>query len=117
MMHEVENISSYIGIMNHGRIIANGTIEELKSTLNRGLIRLTVSGKTDVSLEDLEGFIASRNSVRNLIIDLQPDVRIEKAVSELTSRGFRLLDLEHVEPLLEDVFIELTKNIDSSPEK
>jgi ABC-2 type transport system ATP-binding protein len=108
MMHEVENISSYIGIMNRGRIIANGSIDELKNTLNRGFIRLTVSGRTDVSLEDLEGFISVRRERDSLIVEVEHDTPFDRVIEGISYKNLTLLNVEHIKPSLEDVFVEMT---------
>lgn len=112
-MEEVEEICSYITIMDHGRVIANGTKDELKALIEfeeKVVIDLSsvnytivdniknVSGVKDCTVNGKQLTVVSQKNSKNLsrIIDI-----ITNTDSEILSIGVE-------KPTLEGVFLTLT---------
>ncbi len=123
-MWEVEVICDYVAIINKGRIIAMGTVPELKRMVSREIpIEITSYAGKLVSEDDLEKIVKDALGIERVAVkmDKQGEVRIRilvengmednvvnKALEILRARGLRILEARVMEPSLEDVFIKLT---------
>lgn len=112
-MEEIEHICTRIGIIDHGKVIAEGTKEELKDIVtNKNTVIITVNngylvdedklrkinGVSNVSLDE--------NTVR---IDSNKDVsNLDKIILYFTDNNIAIKNLESKMPDLETVFLTLT---------
>jgi ABC-2 type transport system ATP-binding protein len=113
-MEEAEEICSRIAIMDHGKVIAEGTREDLVAlisdanilwvTLADGASRLdlealrAIPGVTRVELEERIVKVSSAREVKTL----------EPVILHFTSRGIPISNVESKVPNLETVFLSLT---------
>lgn len=113
-MYEAEALCDTIGIIDHGRIVAMGTTDELKRILNgdRGMVvdveipNLTESMVT--TLKALPGIGSiGQESATHLRVHLL-DGNFGDALSCLIANGARVAKVNTAEPTLEDVFLHLT---------
>ena len=112
-MEEVEHLCDRIYVMDHGKIIASGTKEDLKNLMGGDDI---VSLKTDIAsegfLKDLRGNLKVRNVDQkdgSITLMVQKDCDILSDIFEAASRnGVKLKSLDIKTPTLEDVFLYLT---------
>ncbi|WP_457742566.1 ABC transporter ATP-binding protein [Thermococcus sp.] len=89
-MEEAERLADRVAIMNEGRVIAVGTVGELKAMVGEKAV-------VHVELSDGEVLrVPSKN----------PEEEIAKVVERFAGRGIKLVKVE--EPTLEDVFVRLT---------
>ncbi|MEC1622210.1 ABC transporter ATP-binding protein [Bacillus mojavensis] len=112
-MEEAEAIVDRIMIMNEGKIIANGTKEELYNKVNKEMtysFQLANADKLNKNiLKDIEGVI------KVLFIEDELKVTVRKnqdplgeIIAELSVQGCRILNMSSQEASLETVFLELT---------
>lgn len=107
LLTEVEQVCDRVAVVDHGRVIASGTIAELLGAA--GAVRLRVTelgaeqraslrrfGQVDVNGEWM--------NVRDIAASAVPDV-----VAEVVRLGGRVHAVEPVHPTLEDRFLELLK--------
>jgi ABC-2 type transport system ATP-binding protein len=112
-MEEVEHLCDRIYVMDHGKIIASGTKEDLKNLMGGDDI---VSLKTDIAsegfLKDLRGNLKVRNVDQkdgSITLMVQKDCDILSDIFEAASKnGVKLKSLDIKTPTLEDVFLYLT---------
>ncbi|CAK4845559.1 unnamed protein product [Aphanomyces euteiches] len=112
-MEEVEEICTKIAIIDHGKIIAEGSKEQLKAIITNtkevwieaksvetlNIMRLKeINGVTAVSAEDNLIKIQSDTNVQNL----------NKIIQQLMKDNIEIRALEEKEPNLETVFLTLT---------
>lgn len=112
-MEEVEEICTKIGIIDHGKLITEGTSEELKNLItDRNNMEITTSNITKVKREEIIAIpgvidveivestvkIASRHEVNNL----------DKIINYFTSNNISIKNIESKVPDLETVFLTLT---------
>jgi ABC-2 type transport system ATP-binding protein len=112
-LEEAETLCSRIGIMDHGRILAEGTVAELKRILGEGTL-VVLTGEFDT--EDVKSFLYERSGAS--LVDLSEDrvmvsIRdVERGVSAFLQDVYGGdLQVEGValkEPNLNDLFIKLT---------
>ncbi len=118
ILAEVEATCDRIIIINHGKIVADGTSEELrKHSQGREILRLTVEG---VERDEFIKAVQEISTV-DLIDPLEQDGRYEiQSRPELSSRkhifslccskNWSLTELTPIQTKLEDIFHELTMN-------
>lgn len=112
-MEEVEEICTRIAIIDHGKIIAEGTKEQLQAiiTLTKD-IWIEVKDTESVEMEQLRE-LAGVNTVEleNHTVKINTDADrniLNKIIQQLTGSGTEIRALETREPNLETVFLTLT---------
>jgi ABC-2 type transport system ATP-binding protein len=113
-MEEADALSHRIAIIDHGRIIALGTPQELKSSIPGGyLLRLRFDRASDELVERLKA-LAHVREVRPLDhagVDLYTDrggALIPEIVNTVAAAGVELCDVHISEPSLENLFLHHT---------
>ncbi|MDF2502799.1 ABC transporter ATP-binding protein [Clostridium sp.] len=112
-MEEVEEISSRIIIMDHGEIIAEGTKEELKESIEGEKIYFievsdTSTIKTDeiFKIEGVRDIEIDKNIIK--ISTLKGVDNLDKLISFMIDSGLKINNLTSVPESLEMVFLKLT---------
>ncbi|MDI6619791.1 MAG: ABC transporter ATP-binding protein [Clostridiales bacterium] len=112
-MEEVEAICTKIAIMDHGKIIAEGTKEELKSIItNTNTILVTVGSAADIDENKLKQINGVKNIIINenvvKIIGMRDVNNLDKIILYFTGNHIPIKNLETQTPDLETVFLTLT---------
>ncbi|HBM79274.1 MAG TPA: export ABC transporter ATP-binding protein [Clostridiaceae bacterium] len=112
-MEEVEAICTKIAIMDHGKIIAEGTKEELKSIItNTNTILVTVGSAADIDENKLKQINGVKNIIVNenvvKIIGMRDVNNLDKIILYFTGNHIPIKNLETQTPDLETVFLTLT---------
>ena len=115
-MEEVEYLCERIGIIDHGELIACGTLKELRETIG-DRSRILVSMEED-RLHNLEiiTLLATLVSEKDILINenqltvfhKEPQVILSDLIQSLTKVGTKVTSVEIIEPNLESVFLHLT---------
>ncbi len=119
ILQEVEAISDKIVIINEGRIIADGTPEELRLTsadkvsfsIELKASRDTIEGAFADTADSMEvNFTGSSNDFCKFVINGSDYLQTQMMISEkLKNEGWQVKEFSPILPSLEDAFIELTK--------
>ena len=110
---EVEETCSRIAIMDHGRILAQGTLDELIKTIGEKVI-VRVEESSPLSFSEAIGSLANEGveliSAADDIVSLGVDDtdRIPKVMERLFSNNVQISDLKIHSPNLETVFLRFT---------
>lgn len=112
-MEEVEQICTKISIIDHGKIIAEGTKEELKSiVMDKSVVEITVDNINVVNEEKLKkinGVIGVSIDENKVKIDSRKEVmNLDKIILYFTENNISIKNLESKVPDLETVFLTLT---------
>jgi len=112
-MEEVEHLCDELAIIDHGRIIARGSVTEVLNRLASALIQLRLSNSVSVALEEA---LRALPGVKNVDVDGH-SVRIEsedplqtliRVLDSLRARGERATSVSLGAVNLEQVFLALT---------
>jgi ABC-2 type transport system ATP-binding protein len=115
-MEEVEYLCERIGIVDHGQLIALGTMGELRETIgDRSKIILTID-KDDSNIKKITATLTSLFSEKDLQIQenqvmvyhKEPQTILSDFIQSVTKAGTKVTSVDIVEPNLESVFLHLT---------
>ncbi|MBO4926627.1 MAG: ABC transporter ATP-binding protein [Clostridiales bacterium] len=111
-MEEVEQLADRIIIIDKGQLIAEGTVDELKSMIKKcEMIRIEAKGITDEDLDKiraLENIFTVEYDGKHLKIEAGKGNNVVEVIKVLQEKGYRMKNVYSEQPTLNDVFLELT---------
>jgi ABC-2 type transport system ATP-binding protein len=113
-MEEADKLCDRVAIMDHGKILALDTPDDLKRSVGADTIVTVKAGGDPEALADtftrlVEGVTRTRTIPGGVELHIQGSDRlVPRVVAAAESAGFSLADLSVAEPTLETVFIGLT---------
>ncbi|WP_163194158.1 ABC transporter ATP-binding protein [Clostridium thermarum] len=112
-MEEVEEICSRIGIIDHGKLIAEGTKEELKAIItDKNSFSITVDSTDRIKEEEIKAIqgVISVVIEENIIkINSHKEINnLDKVILYLSNKKIAIKNVESKAPDLETVFLTLT---------
>ncbi|MCK5758300.1 MAG: ABC transporter ATP-binding protein, partial [Clostridiales bacterium] len=112
-MEEAETLCDRIGIIDHGEILAEGTLEELQKTVSENeLLLIEVSGNLEElshRISTINGIIDSHIEDDGILVKHNGQKGILEAIVRHTAEiGSEIHKLESRMPNLEDVFLSMT---------
>jgi ABC-2 type transport system ATP-binding protein len=111
-LEEADELANRVGIIDEGRLVAEGTPEELKRKVGVDVIVARIDGDVEaarVAVADIDGVQHVDAVVEELVISTGDGTGTIGAVAvALHAAGVKLRDLTLRTPTLDDVFLELT---------
>ncbi|GAA0335187.1 ABC transporter ATP-binding protein [Bacillus carboniphilus] len=112
-MEEVEEICSRIAIVDHGRVIAQGTKEELTSLVSsEEKLVVDLSSVNYTVVEKIKEFHSVLECVVNgnqlVVIGKKGEQNVNRLIHTITESGLEILSLSIEKPSLESVFLTIT---------
>lgn len=115
-LDEADHLAHYIVVIDHGRVIARGTADELKTQIGGERLELTVAAGFDLqgALAALRphssGEMQCDSAHRHLTVPVKQGAQqLSSIVRDLDAAGVPLDDLALRRPTLDDVFLSLTR--------
>jgi ABC-2 type transport system ATP-binding protein len=113
-LDEADQLADRIAVIDHGRVIAEGTPGQLKRGVGQGAlhVRLLDGAQRDEAVPVLErvlgGPVHTEGDVSRLSVAAPDADRAADAVAELARAGVELADFSLSQPSLDEVFLALT---------
>jgi len=114
-LEEADELADTIAVVDHGRIIAKGTADELKSQVGGERIEVVVHRRdeiaraSDILVRICEGECSLDEHTRKLTVPAYGGAqRLVQVVRELDEAGIEIDDIGLRRPTLDDVFLSLT---------
>lgn len=124
-LEEADHLAHDIAVVDHGRVIARGTSDQLKARTGGERVEVVVHEREDIAAasEVLRGFGKGDTSVEEHTRKLTAPVTggaklLAEVIRELDSRGIEIDDIGLRRPTLDDVFLSLTGHVaEEKPEE
>ncbi|HKV84358.1 MAG TPA: ATP-binding cassette domain-containing protein [Ktedonobacterales bacterium] len=114
-LEEADQLAKQIAVVDHGRVIAQGTSDELKAQVGGERLEVTVArgGDVNAAVRALQPYASGEPRVdmeqRRVVVPVTNGSRLlTNAVRDLDVAGLQLDDLALRRPTLDDVFLTLT---------
>jgi ABC-2 type transport system ATP-binding protein len=114
-LEEADHLAHSIAVVDHGKIIARGTSDELKDATGGDVVEVVVQDRADLPaarevLDRLgDGDTQLEEHTRRLTVPVEGGAKLlAEVIRELDSRGVQINDIGLRRPTLDDVFISLT---------
>jgi ABC-2 type transport system ATP-binding protein len=109
VMHQVEELCDRIVLINHGRNVLYGSLDDIRRTYAGHAVTLRLAG----DLPELTGIeaVAPRNGSLQLV--LSPDIGPQQVLEQLVSRHSPVERFEIAAPTLDEIFIRAVGEIEA----
>ena len=111
-LEEADQLADNVGIIDNGRIVAEGTPGELKAEVGNPHIELLVGegavAEAERVLTEIGRLLPPKDGKRVLVEVEQGSAEIPRVVRALDEAGIEVESLELVRPTLDDVFVDKT---------
>jgi lantibiotic transport system ATP-binding protein len=109
LLSEVEQVATHIGIINQGRMLFQGTLDDLHAR-RREQVSLGVNRSSEaIAVLTRAGWSPRLNGNRHVHIPIKRRDEPARLNALLVSQGFEVDHLSVDQPSLEDIFLELTQ--------
>ena len=115
LLPEIEQICDMVGIINKGRIVDSGSIDNLQKKLEGSMTGMSVAfqleGVTEehlVAFREMDGVVAAQKVGKEYFLRVDSKSRIPQLTNEMVKKDIKVysIDVKHVS--LEDIFLSLT---------
>jgi oleandomycin transport system ATP-binding protein len=124
-MEEAEQLASELTVVDRGKVIANGAIEELKAKVGGRTLRVQPADPQQLrplagTLDELgvTGLAATTvdTETGSLLVPVLSDEQLTAVVGAVTARGITISSITTELPSLDEVFLSLTGHRASAPQ-
>jgi len=123
-LEEADRLADRLAVIDHGKLIAEGTSRELKSSVGSNTLHLRLEDSTQqgdaerILRQVLGGGVHNGSDAHTLTARVDGNGQIPEALSALASAGIGVAELTLGQPSLDDVFFALTgKAVEPSKEE
>ena len=112
-LEEADQLADGIAVIDRGKVIAEGTPNQLKAVVGRGALRIRLSdpahrAEAERLLEQAVGSVVVDPDPSGLTVSCPDAGRAASAVAALARSGVQVADFSFAQPSLDEVFLALT---------
>ncbi|SEJ26020.1 daunorubicin resistance protein DrrA family ABC transporter ATP-binding protein [Demequina mangrovi] len=113
-LDEADHLADRISVIDHGKVIAEGTSSELKASVGSGSLHVRVMHRADreraraVLVHQLGVEVSAAHDPHLLVAALEERGRVTRALTALDEAGIELAQFALGQPTLDEVFLALT---------
>ncbi len=104
----VERLCNSVAIVNHGRIVAAGRVDDLRSQRSEPRLRVEVEGATDDWADELSGVTVVARDDNGLVVELGEGAD-DQAILDAARRAGRVRRFQPAQPTLAELFREVVE--------
>jgi len=110
LLSEIDRVATHVGILGKGKLLFQGTIEELRRRRQEVLsVRVSTSDNTAAVQTITEGGIAARVMDGEIVLPALTGERIAAVNRQLTARNLDVYEIRTVRNDLETIFLDLVR--------
>ncbi len=110
LLSEVEQIATHVGIIDHGRLLVQGSLEALRGRVRPHLELRTDRPSEAVRLLEMAAFEVAEPNGGGLTVQVADPAEAARANTLLVQAGFAVHHLRLRTPALEEIFLDLTRS-------
>ena len=111
-MEEVEQLADRVIIIDKGQLIAEGSVDKLKSMIKKSeMIKIEAKGILDEDIEKLrklDNIFSVNYDGKYLKVEAGKGNNVVEVIKVLEEKGYKMKNVYSEQPTLNDVFLELT---------
>ena len=119
-LEEADRLADRLAVIDHGRLIAEGTSRELKASVGGRALHLKLADvrqrqPAEALLHQVLGEVHGGHEADELAAKVTRDELVPQALAQLAAAGIGIAEFALAQPSLDDVFMALTgKPVDSA---
>ncbi len=112
-LDEADQLADRIAVLDDGKIIAEGTADELKQRVGKERLELVIASDFDQAVSAIHGeALQSNREEKTVSVAIDEGVtEIKKILDQLEKSGVEIASLSLHKPTLDDVFMQLTGRV------
>ena len=119
-LEQADKLADRGAVIDHGKVIAEGTADELKSKVGKDRLELIVEKQENLNKAavSITGDVLIREADRSLSVPIDNVGDVRRVLEKLDQAGIGIESLSLHKPTLDDVFLQLTgKQAETKPEE
>lgn len=108
LLAEVEQLATHVGIINHGKLVYQGTLENLQSAHHAEMVLEVERPEEALKFLNTSGWKTRTNGSSRLYVEVNGVSDVALINNQLVRSGWNVSHLALQQPNLEDVFLSLT---------
>ncbi|WP_230873968.1 ATP-binding cassette domain-containing protein [Paenibacillus woosongensis] len=117
-LQEADELADRIAVIDHGRVVAEGTVNELKASIGTSSLHLSIINPQDIpeARQRIDRILEVRSSVSSeggrIVAPMGDADRVTDLLIALREAGIQLAELSVQKPTLDEVFLTITGQVD-----